>query len=404
MESNQGRIVFLSVPESLRSRIAPEPHDHDHRDEEPDDDDFTIDPSIPIPVELRPGETNLDLEELSWEMIISGMLRVISAGEKRLEDPPPGQKNPLENNPGSGLDPDDIDYYRRFVLSVRPRIRGEFTEAAILHARNGDFAPALEILDVLQGLFPRSPALLLNRALVLENQAEALERAGRETEAEAGFKAAHEGYRRLLALEPPFPDSFFNAAFFYMKRHNFDQARECFISYLPLSDDDEKRLRAERFIREIEKGGLDDQMFREAYDLIRLGEEQEGMERIRDFIERHSGVWNGWFILGWALRRLGRWEDGAVSLRKAVDLGGGNSDTRNELAICLMEKGDYAEARKELESALREEPENVKIISNLGVLSLKTGNAVEAAGFFRTVLEIEPGDPIAKQYLESSQS
>jgi lipoprotein NlpI len=69
-----------------------------------------------------------------------------------------------------------IDYYRRFVLAVKPDIRREFTEAAILKAKNGDFDPALEIFDALDGLFPGLPEVLLNRALALEERAEALER------------------------------------------------------------------------------------------------------------------------------------------------------------------------------------------------------------------------------------
>jgi Tfp pilus assembly protein PilF len=64
-----------------------------------------------------------------------------------------------------------------------------------------------------------------------------------------------------------------------------------------------------------------------------------------------------------------------------------------------METGDLAGARRELEAALWEDPENVKIISNLGVLAAKRGCHDEAAGFFRTVLEIDPDDQVAKNFL-----
>jgi Flp pilus assembly protein TadD len=64
-----------------------------------------------------------------------------------------------------------------------------------------------------------------------------------------------------------------------------------------------------------------------------------------------------------------------------------------------MEMRDFKGARKELEAALRKEPENVKIISNLGVLAMKNGDDDEAAAFFRTVLELEPEDPLAAAYL-----
>jgi tetratricopeptide (TPR) repeat protein len=204
----QSRIVFLSVPESLRVQLE-NGHEHDDEDEH-EHEHFTIDPAIPIPVEIPPGETNLDMEQLSWEMIISGMLRIISAGEK---------------DPSFDIDKDDINYYRRFVLEVRPNILGEFTEAAILKARNGDYDMALEILDVLEGLFPRFAPVLLNRALVLERRADAwagaLEKTGREEEAETEYDRAHGAYKEILALKPPFPDGLFNAGFFFMKRRNF---------------------------------------------------------------------------------------------------------------------------------------------------------------------------------------
>jgi Flp pilus assembly protein TadD len=63
-----------------------------------------------------------------------------------------------------------------------------------------------------------------------------------------------------------------------------------------------------------------------------------------------------------------------------------------------MELEDFSGARKELETALWEDPENVKLISNLGILAMHQGDDDEAAAFFRTVIEIEPDDPVAKEY------
>jgi tetratricopeptide (TPR) repeat protein len=317
-------------------------------------------------------------------MILSGMIRVVA-------DP--------------AISAEDADYYRHFVLAVKPDILEEFTEAAILKARNGDYDLALEIITALRGLFPASPSVLLNTALILENRAAALEKAGREDEAEAldaVYEPAHRAYRELLALNPPFPDGLFNAGFFYMRSQNFLKARDCFSAYLALENGarlpKDKRDKAREIVKEIESRNLDDEIFREAYDFIRLGEEQKGLEKIRMFLEQHPRVWNGWFILGWGLRRLSRWEDAAAAFAETLELGGDNSDTRNELAICLMEQGNLKDARKHLEAALREEPENVKIISNLGVLALRNGEDDEAAGFFRTVLELEPEDPVAREY------
>ena len=396
---HSSRIVFLSTPESLGGKVItnstlrfPASPDSDSEDVPEEqhliEEGFAIDPAIPIPVELPPGEDTLNLEHLSWEMILSGMIRVIG------ED--------YEARPGtSAYSREDIEYYRKFVLAVKPDIMGEFSEAAILKARNGDSALALEIIDALRGLFPYSPEVLLNRALILESKAEMLERSGQEEEAKTVGAQAEEAYRFLLEWAPSFSNGLFNAGFFYVKNQDYEKAKACFADFLLLSDDKRKISRAQRIIKEIEDRSLDDEMFHEAYEAIRSGETEQGILEIKDFLERHPQVWNGWFLLGWGLRKLRRWEDAAASLRKSLELGGDNSDARNELAICLMEMSEYPAAQRELELALRHEPDNVKIISNLGVLALKQGDREQAAAFFRAVLDLEPQDPIALQGLQA---
>jgi Flp pilus assembly protein TadD len=66
-----------------------------------------------------------------------------------------------------------------------------------------------------------------------------------------------------------------------------------------------------------------------------------------------------------------------------------------------MELGDLAAAGRTLRAALAAEPENTKIVSNLGVVAMRQGRDEEARGFFRTVLELDPADPVARRYLDS---
>jgi Flp pilus assembly protein TadD len=402
-----GKILFIQLTEGLRDHIQSQARHHhgggegEEEDQRPGEEGlFAFDPAIPIPVELPAGETSL--EGLTREMILAGMLRVLS-GEESFPSPP-------EESAGEAAR--RRDYYRRLVLALRPGILDEFTEAAVLKARNGDYTLALEILAALRGLSPGSPAIPLNQAMVLEERAAALERAGQEPAAEADYLAADAAYGEALAAENPIPDTLFNAGRFFLKRRDYARAQVCFRAYGGLENqeegegfelDSEKREKALSLAREIEEHGLEDEDFREAWEQIRRGRGQEGMERVRLFLERRPGVWNGWFLLGWALRRQERWADARSSLEKALELGGDNPDTRNELAICLMELGDYPGARRQLETALRGDAENIKIISNLGVLALRAGNKGEAAGFFRTVLELEPEDPLARHYLSAGE-
>ena len=65
-----------------------------------------------------------------------------------------------------------------------------------------------------------------------------------------------------------------------------------------------------------------------------------------------------------------------------------------------MELGRFVESRRWLIGALEQEPENIKIISNLGTLALKEGKTEEAKAFFRTVLDIYPEDALAVELLK----
>jgi Flp pilus assembly protein TadD len=103
-------------------------------------------------------------------------------------------------------------------------------------------------------------------------------------------------------------------------------------------------------------------------------------------------------MLGWALRRLKRWEEAIACFRKAAEAGGVCADTCNELAICLMETGRYDAARRELETALSMDGENIKILSNMAILALKTGGETEAKLMFQRVLEASPNDPLANRF------
>jgi len=391
-------VVFLSVPDTLKGEIKT----------------FELNPSIPLPVELespeaRSEEKNIDLTKLSWEMILSGMLRVISAKSKRSALPRETAfvAGDIVSEPEMTAVPQAwIDYYRNFIFSVKPEIYHEFTSAAIVKTESGDFDMALEICDILQGLFPRSPGVLLNKALILEQRAESLEKNKQGAEKESA--EALEAYQTALAAEPVLPDTLFNAGFFFMRHRDFARAKDCFSSYVSRAEEEEsisagipeeKKKQAQKILQEIGEQYLDDDSYREAYDCIIRGDDEKGLFKIRGFIEKHPKVWNGWFVLGWALRKMGRYADGLEAFRKASSLGGAGIDTRNEAAICLMELGDHKSARKELEQALQEEPANIKIISNLGVLAMKAGKKDEAAAFFRTVLELDPADPLATHFL-----
>ncbi len=352
---------------------------------------FQIDTTIPLPVQKPaswPEDQHFDSSDISWEMILAGIL-VILAYEK---------------------DNVHVPYYRSLLNSVRPEIKKELTEAAILKARNEDFEIAEEIFAALRGLEPDDTTTLINSALFYDERANAYRNSGLFEDADACDEQALQYYKTAMQAETPVPDAYFNAGFFYLKQRNFARAKDVFETYLTLvssaidenSSENEqyKKSRAQEIIQDISSRNLEDEQFKAAYDYISMGQEEKGLEQIRAFLEKNPKVWNAWFMLGWGLRRLERWTDAKAAFNQSVECGGDNVDTFNELAICHIELEEFTEARKLLVKALGIEPENTKVMSNLGFLAKRMGNISEAQRYFLTVLEFEPNDVIARQALK----
>lgn len=349
-----------------------------------------IDTTIPLPVQkkIKGDPDDYNMNDIEPEQILAGILTVLAYDSKNT----------------------DKDYYRSIILKARPNIKKELSEAAILKAKNEDWDLAEELFLSLKGVDPEDKAITLNFALFLDQRAEGYRRSGLNDDADAYDSDAEIYYKEAMDSETPIPDAFFNAGFFYLKSHDFKNAKECFENYIALvcdASDEElgenglyKKERAQEIVNKINNENMDNDAFSQAYKLIQSGQEEKGLEKIRKFIESNPKVWNAWFLLGWGLRKLVRYQDALVAFNKAIELGGDtNSDTFNEIAICNLEQNNIKEAKEALLKAFKISPEDPKIISNLGYVCLKEGNKAEAQKYFTAVLEYEPNDKIAASEL-----
>ncbi len=363
-------IYFISIPENFISSQT----------------QLKINPEIKLPVQKKideaPGEFNP--KEITTEQILAGILTVLAYDKKN----------------------EHLDYYREIVKQVKPNIKKELCEAAILKTKNEDFELAEEIFLALLGLDPEDPALILNMALFLDQRADSYRNAGLNDDADAYDSDAQSYYTKAMSVEPPLADVYFNVGFFFMKQHKYREAKDAFETYIALtcdvSDEDlgengiYKKERAQEIINFINEQNVDDEYFRAAYDLISHGQEEKGLEQVRLFIANNPKVWNAWFLLGWGLRRLERFSDAKQAFLECLKVGGDkNPDTYNELSLCHIQEKNFEEAQKCLLKALGMEPENTKVISNLGYLALAQGDIQGARNYFQTVLEFNPKDTIA---------
>jgi tetratricopeptide (TPR) repeat protein len=331
-DQNKVVTVFLPPPDFLEEKLR----------EAEQGGVFRFDPAVYIPAEIPVGlipqdteqhgaDFNFDSTKLTIDMFVSGMLRYLS------------------REPGG----EDAGYYRKAARALRPEILREFSTAAIAKMRLGDWEMALEIANILAGVFPGAEAILHLRSEIMRERSRALGKTGMAEIAEAAEDEAKKAERRE-------------------ETHQF---------------------------------------FNEVRELIVNNKADAALPLIRAKLDDHPKSWRLWFTLGWALRCLSKWEDAAKALEHSIALreergrtpGAGEAaeaalESRNELAICYVEMGRPQDARRELEKALEENNGSVKVMSNLGVLAMKRGDVEEAERFFRTVLEFDSNDEIAKKF------
>lgn len=345
-----------------------------------------LDKDIPLPVQLPDGMERVEdfsPSMLTIEMILAGMLTIFA--------------HDRENK--------NISYYRELFGLIRPNIKGELLSTVAIKINNEDYYVAEFLLHSLIGFDEND----LNTQLML---AYLYEKKAKEDE-ELRLKAK-EIYNSLICSEPPFPPVFFNAAVFFMEEEDYKKAKDLLETYIALKIDDEeeeevqKVEKAQNILNYLNTQIVSDENFKKAYHLIKKEKIEEALPLIYSFIEENQLIWNGWFLLGWALRCQKRWKEGESALKKCLELytrsnnvsmRGEYSQICNELSICLMEEGKIDEAERMLEVALSKDCENVKLISNLGLIALKKGDSLKAISYFRTVLYIDPNDEIAKAML-----
>ncbi|MEM5948555.1 tetratricopeptide repeat protein [Spirochaetia bacterium 38H-sp] len=357
-------VFFINLPEDLDYTIG----------------NFRIEADIPIPVEAAPGENTIKQENLSWEMLVSGMLKIMAYQ--------PGHKH--------------ADYYRKFIFAVKPDIVGELSETGVFKAKQKEFDLAEEIFLALTGLEPDNPAHLLNLAVLYEERAKVNKKLDNIEAAEEYTKNAFYMYKRIFSLDKDIPkEAYLNAGFFYSENNNYSEALEHFKQYLKHQDvKPEMKEKIENLVKHIERSNLADTLFDKAYQEIINNNEEKGIQLIKQFIRDNPDVWNAWFLLGWGYRRIKKFAEAAEAFEKANLLNPNHTETLNELAICYTETNRLSEAKDMLYRALKDDSENVKIISNLGIIALKEGNKEEAINMFKVVLEFSPDDPIAKEYIK----
>lgn len=307
-----------------------------------------------------------------------------------------------------------FDYYKELFLAYEPNIKNEIMFAAKSATEEYDFEYALDLLLALEGLFPEDSQVLFSLAYFYESRAVFYAQCDLQDEKQTCENNAENYYTELLSVDSPIPDAFLAAGFFYFNQRNYIKARSLLNSYInqEKKNDDvarKKKKQALSIIENISEQNLDKLAYADAIKFINENENEKALSRIRDFLSENPKSWNGWFVLGWALRKLERYEYAKNAFLSTLKIGAESKnnyieeaycDICNELSICYQNLNKPDEVKRWLFSALEVDTENIKTLSNLGMVFYMEGDFESAKGFFNTILTINEYDELANSMLE----
>jgi predicted O-linked N-acetylglucosamine transferase (SPINDLY family) len=246
----------------------------------------------------------------------------------------------------------------RQAVAAAPEIAAIHYDLAKAHRLVADWSAAADAFGEAARLDPANTGALLNQAIDLQ-------RAGRGSEAIAG-------YRRVLGLKPDSIAACLNLAQALLDAGDLAAARDMGERATALAPE---AAHSHKLLGTI---------------LMAEGDPERALScftRAGDLAPQDPEAAAG---LGHALQKLGRFAEAEAAYRRLVALVPDRAEGHNNLAMVLAERGQFAAARGAFEAALARDPDNAAIHLNLGNLLLQHGRPDSAIRCFEHATAIAP--------------
>jgi Flp pilus assembly protein TadD len=272
--------------------------------------------------------------------------------------------------------------------------------AGIAKANNRDLEFAEELFLAASHLNPHIPELFVNLSVLYAQRAREAMDADRQDAYDEAIGKQVQVLRQGLEHNPLSELLLSESGMLHLFLGNDEIAHEQLGRYLSIATDGEKKQLIEARFSELATRIESDRTLHEAFDEMQLGNEEQALRLINTFIAHNQKSWSGWFIKGWALRRLGEYEEAQEAFLRCLELGETNADIYNELSICALELGNPELSKDYLEIALELDEQNVKLLCNLAYLNLRDEAYGRAHELLAKAQAVDPEDPSVRHLKE----
>ena len=223
----------------------------------------------------------------------------------------------------------------------------------------GNPAAAIEVLAPLCSALGDAPLPHLQLGLALRESGDA--------------DGANRAMRRAVSIKPDFSDAWLALADLLTATADSEGADQAFGRYIEHSMRDPRLL--------------------EPATLLRDGRTAEAEKLLRNELERHPNDVCALFMLADVAGRTERTDDAERLLRRCLDLAPGYRLARHNYAVVLMRQEKQAEALREVDALLAEEPANADVLNLKAAIHLRLGEYERAISVFEDILRAHPEEP-----------
>jgi len=289
--------------------------------------------------------------------------------------------------------------------STEDRAYDEWVARAVRHAEQGQFGDAINAIRRARDLKPGRIEAVGQHGVILNQQGRYKEAAEVFEEAikfdptkpelhhdlansyvEMGkLREALEHYRKAVELNPEYASAWFQAGVILQQNNQLDQALTCYMNTL---NAEPEHLNARKNM---------------ATTLINMQRLDEAVRLLSDSIPLAPQDAQLHFLLGNVHQFSERLDEAIQEYRKAMELDASMAEAPQNLAICLAQRGQPAEAIRVLEELVRRHPDNLNARYNLGYMLAEAGRYQEAMRELEIVAQSNPNDAGLRQLIEETR-
>lgn len=341
--------------------------------------DYIIGDDIPLPIvtttlvkEIKDGNVQ---EEFKVSQLIEGAIHII------------------------GIDP-DFQYKEKYIdvlYNFNPEIEKYILYQGFQCIDNGDYENGTIYFRALININDENIDGIFNYALCLENIAKDFINNDNQKQGRVFLMESTNQLETILELSPDFSLAYYKLGYHYKHYEQFLKSKLTWERYIELNENEDM---VQEVREELEKI-LDDVDFERGLNHLSYGEYNLSLEIYLRLADKYKNSWDIFYLTGLSYKGIGEYENAIDYFSKAIEVDGKNSDVYNELGICLVGIGNMEKGIEVFDKGVELNAGDYKIFFNRGMTYLELGLVEEAKKDIKSAHKLDPENTLIKDQMDS---